>query len=119
MFDGVGIDFCFQLQLPLPLGHKTLLPPGIYWVTKTINSSTRIYYEDQHNPEPLKLGDRSLVPTAVALFAKDITHPPRELAERLFNVQRWTEIPQGGHFAAIEEPELLVEDIRAFFRPLR
>lgn len=91
----------------------------IYWVTETINSSTRIYYEDQHNPEPLKLGDRSLVPTAVALFAKDITHPPRELAERLFNVQRWTEVPQGGHFAAMEEPELLVEDIRAFFRPLR
>lgn len=90
----------------------------IYWATETINSSIRIYYEDQHNPT-LKLGDRSEVPTAVALFPKDITHPPRELAERLFNLQRWTQMPRGGHFAATEEPDLLVEDIRAFFRSLR
>ena len=91
----------------------------IYWVTQTINSSIRIYYEDQHNSPPFKRGDRSEVPTAVALFPKDITHPPRELAERFFNVQRWTEMPQGGHFAAMEEPDLLVEDIRGFFRTLK
>ena len=59
------------------------------------------------------------VPAAFAHFPKDISHPPREWAERFFDVQRWTEMPSGGHFAAMEEPEKLVEDIRAFFRPLR
>ena len=61
----------------------------------------------------------SKVPAGFALFPKDLGHPPREWAERFFNVQRWTEMPRGGHFAAMEEPELLAEDIRAFFRPLR
>jgi pimeloyl-ACP methyl ester carboxylesterase len=59
------------------------------------------------------------VPAAFALFPKDISRPPREWAERFFNVQRWTEMPRGGHFAAMEEPELLVEDIRAWFRAFR
>ena len=59
------------------------------------------------------------VPAAFALFPKDISQPPREWAERFFNVQRWTEMPRGGHFAAMEEPELLAEDIRAWFRAFR
>jgi pimeloyl-ACP methyl ester carboxylesterase len=61
------------------------------------------------------------VPAAFALFPKDISQPPppREWAERFFNVQRWTEIARGGHFAAIEEPELLAEDIRTWFRTFR
>jgi pimeloyl-ACP methyl ester carboxylesterase len=59
------------------------------------------------------------VPTGFAIFPKDIGHPPREWAERFFNVTRWTELPQGGHFAAMEEPELLAQDLREFFRPLR
>jgi hypothetical protein len=58
-------------------------------------------------------------PTGFALFPKDISTPPREWAERFYNVQRWTEMLRGGHFAALEEPALLAEDIRAFFRPLR
>jgi len=53
------------------------------------------------------------------MFLKEISHPPRERASRFFNVQRGTELPRGGHFAALEEPELLVDDIRRFFRPLR
>jgi pimeloyl-ACP methyl ester carboxylesterase len=53
------------------------------------------------------------------MFPKDLSHPPREWAERFFNVQRWTEFPKGGHFAALEQPRALVEDIREFFRPLR
>ena len=61
----------------------------------------------------------SKVPAAFALFPKDISRPPRDWAARFFNVQRWTEMPRGGHFAAMEEPELLVNDLRAFFRPLR
>ena len=62
---------------------------------------------------------RSQVPTGIALFAKDSTHAPREWAERFFDVQRYTELPRGGHFAAFEEPELLAQELRAFFKPLR
>jgi pimeloyl-ACP methyl ester carboxylesterase len=91
----------------------------IYWVTQTINSSTRLYYESQHNPWRFRQAERIGVPCAVALFPKEISHPPREWAERSYNVQRWTEMPRGGHFAALEEPELLAQDIRTFFRPLR
>jgi pimeloyl-ACP methyl ester carboxylesterase len=61
----------------------------------------------------------SEVPTAFALFPADISRPPREWAERFFNVCRWTEMPRGGHFAAMEEPDLLAEDIRTWFRPFR
>ncbi|GCE29054.1 multidrug MFS transporter [Dictyobacter alpinus] len=91
----------------------------LYWATETINSANRIYYEEMHNPTPQTYDEHSDVPTAVAIFAKDITPAPREWAERTFNVQRWTQMSRGGHFAAMEEPELLVEDIRASFRPLR
>lgn len=56
---------------------------------------------------------------AFATFPKDRSHPPREWAQRFFNVQRWTELPKGGHVAAMEQPEALAEDIREFFRPLR
>jgi pimeloyl-ACP methyl ester carboxylesterase len=58
-------------------------------------------------------------PAAFARFPADISHPPREWAERFFNVQRWTQMPAGGHFAAFEEPERLAVDIRAFFRSMR
>ncbi len=88
----------------------------IYWVTQTINSSIRGYYEGMHSwsePEP-----RLEAPVGLALFPKD-NPPPREMAERFFDVRRWTEMPRGGHFAAMEEPELLAGDIREFFRGLR
>ena len=91
----------------------------IYWATETINSSTRIYYESQRVPWNLQEGQRIEVPSGVAVFPQEISHPPREWAERSYNLQRWTQMPRGGHFAAQEEPELLAEDIRAFFRPLR
>jgi pimeloyl-ACP methyl ester carboxylesterase len=65
-----------------------------------------------------KLGSDD-VPAAFAMFPKDLSHPPRDWAERFFNVQRWTEFPKGGHFAAMEQPEALAQDIRDFFRPLR
>lgn len=90
----------------------------IYWATKTINSSFLPYYESVHNlpANPIK---RVEVPTGFAIFPKDPAIAPREFAERFFNIQHWTEMPRGGHFAALEEPELLVEDIRTFFRPIR
>jgi pimeloyl-ACP methyl ester carboxylesterase len=91
----------------------------IYWATETINSSIRLYYESRHAPAPFKEDERVTVPTAFAIFPKDIDQPPREWAERSYNVTRWTQMPRGGHFAALEEPELLARDLRAFFRPLR
>ena len=91
----------------------------IYWVTQTINSSTRLYYETLRKPWDLDQGDGIKVPTAVAVFPAEISRPPREWAERSYNVQQWTVMPSGGHFAALEEPQRLVDDVRDFFRPLR
>ena len=91
----------------------------VYWVTQTINSSTRIYYENRREPLSLGQEERVRVPCAVAVFPKEICPAPRSWAERCYNVQRWTEMPRGGHFAAQEEPELLAQDLRAFFRELR
>lgn len=91
----------------------------IYWVTQTINSSTRLYYEERHHPWRMGKDEKVTVPTAIALFPKEIAAPPREWAERSYNVQRWTPMPAGGHFAAMEKPKLLVADVRAFFRELR
>jgi pimeloyl-ACP methyl ester carboxylesterase len=90
----------------------------IYWVTQTINSSTRLYYETYHQRDDTLAG-RVEVPTGVAVFRDELPAPPRSLAQRLYNLQRWTEMQAGGHFAALEQPQALVEDIRAFFRPLR
>ena len=91
----------------------------IYWVTETLNSSARLYYESRVQPLQLSTANRVEVPVAVAVFPKEIPMPPRALAERGFNIQRWTLMPRGGHFAAMEQPALLAQDIREFFRPLR
>ncbi len=91
----------------------------IYWVTETISSAARLYYEDSHTTPRLQAGQHTEVPAGVATFPKDLTLPPRELGDRFLRVQRWTHMPSGGHFAAWEEPELLVSDMRTFFRPLR
>jgi pimeloyl-ACP methyl ester carboxylesterase len=90
----------------------------LYWVTETIASSTRIYYESRHTPasRPVRYVE---VPTAVAVFPKEIYFVPRRWAESRYNIVRWTMMPRGGHFAALEEPELLVDDVRSFFRELR
>ncbi|HUS11196.1 MAG TPA: epoxide hydrolase [Pyrinomonadaceae bacterium] len=91
----------------------------IYWTTQTIHSSVRLYYEARKRPLHFKAGEKVRPPCGVARFSKEAPFPPREWVERGYNVQRWTEFPVGGHFAALEEPELLAADIRAFFRPLR
>jgi pimeloyl-ACP methyl ester carboxylesterase len=91
----------------------------IYWATETIYSSTRLYYEAKNRPLHFKQDDGIEVPCGVLRLAKEAPFPPREWVERFYNVQRWTVIPWGGHFAAMEEPELLAEDIRAFFRLMR
>ena len=91
----------------------------IYWVTQTINSSVRLYYENNYNPWSYEPGTGVTVPCALAIFPKEISQPPREFAERHLNVQQWTEMPSGGHFAAIEKPQMLADDVKNFFRPLR
>ncbi len=91
----------------------------IYWVTETLNSSVRLYYESREQPLQLSPATRVEVPVAVAVFPKEIPMPPRSLAERGYNILRWTLMPRGGHFAAMEQPGLLAQDIREFFRPLR
>ncbi len=88
----------------------------IYWATGTAASSTRIYYENRVAPP---VTGRVTVPTACALFPKEITTPPRKWVEARYNLVRWTPMPRGGHFAALEQPELLVNDVREFFRTLR
>jgi pimeloyl-ACP methyl ester carboxylesterase len=90
----------------------------LYWVTQTITSSTRIYYESRHTPPARPVGFVE-VPTGAAIFPKEIYFTPRRWAEARYNIVRWTVMPRGGHFAALEEPELLVDDVRAFFRELR
>lgn len=89
----------------------------IYWVTESIGSAVRGYYEETHTPS-FKPGARVEIPVGMAVFPKD-NPPPREFAERGLNVQRWSEMPHGGHFAALEEPEALADELREFFRPLR
>lgn len=88
----------------------------IYWVTNTIGSSANTYYENTHSLPSMGHID---VPTGLALFPADILLPPKEWTKRNLNITRLTTMISGGHFTAMEEPELLAEEIRAFFRTLR
>ncbi len=88
----------------------------IYWVTETMPSSVRLYYESRRDRSRR---DRVEVPTAIAVFPGEIFFSPRKWVETRYNVQQWTEMPSGGHFAAMEEPRLLVEDVRKFVRTVR
>ncbi|MDC0038629.1 epoxide hydrolase [Gammaproteobacteria bacterium] len=94
----------------------------VYLVTKTFNTASWIYYgRREEGGRLLSTGNRRVeVPTAAALFpAELLAWPPRSYVERLYNITHWSEMPRGGHFAALEEPELLIDDIRAFARTLR
>lgn len=71
----------------------------IYWATETINSAMRLYYETAHDWSNPNAGKRVEVPTAMAMLPKDLVHAPHEWHEREYNVERWTELPHGGHFA--------------------
>ena len=87
------------------------------WATATAASSARIYYESRHAPPAAPR--RVAAPTACADFPKEVIWSPRKWLEARYNITRWTAMPRGGHFAALEAPGLLVDDIRAFFRDLR
>jgi epoxide hydrolase len=91
----------------------------IYWVTQTITSSARLYWENQHVRSKEGAGRRVEVPTGVACYPKEVVRFPRAWVERRYNVTYWNDMPRGGHFAAMEQPELFVDDVRAFFRTVR
>jgi len=93
----------------------------VYIVTKTFNTASWIYFGRREEGGRFLPKDfrRIEVPTAAALFpAEMLAWPPRSYAERMYNIKRWTKMPKGGHFAALEQPDLLVNDIRAFARTL-
>jgi microsomal epoxide hydrolase len=89
----------------------------VYWATQTITSSTRLYYENRHSGN--KYPQRIETPTCVALFPGELALPPRRWVEKQYNLVHWREQARGGHFAALESPALLVDDVRMAFRPLR
>jgi pimeloyl-ACP methyl ester carboxylesterase len=91
----------------------------LYLVTDCLPTSIQLYFDRVNHPQGFGPGDRVRVPTGVALFpAEKPANPPREWAERAYDLRRWTAMPRGGHFPALEEPALLAEDLRAFFGPL-
>ncbi|EWM17306.1 epoxide hydrolase family protein [Kutzneria sp. 744] len=93
---------------------------SIYWLTNSIATSTRLYYEAwRDQATPILSPGYIDAPTAYASFPHEIARPPREWVARAYNLQRFTEFERGGHFAAMEQPAALVEDIRAFYRELR
>ncbi|MBR7838556.1 epoxide hydrolase [Actinospica durhamensis] len=94
-----------------------LTQASLYWFTGTISTSFRPYYE--YASGLTRRVEQVTVPTALALFPADLTHPPRTWAERTYRITRYTRMPRGGHFAAHEEPELLAHDIVEFIRALR
>ncbi|MFL5261855.1 MAG: epoxide hydrolase family protein [Anaeromyxobacteraceae bacterium] len=94
----------------------------LYWVTGTIESSFQPYHDVMsvtRPPQGSAPNERSGVPAGFAIFPKDLSTPPREWAERFFDVRRWTEARSGGHFAALEAPAVLARELREFFRPFR
>ncbi len=92
---------------------------SLYWFTESIGTSMQMYFENRLQPLRLSDGQRIAPPVAFAHFPKEINHPPRSWLERGMDVAQWTDMPRGGHFAALEEPELLAADIRRFFKRFR
>jgi pimeloyl-ACP methyl ester carboxylesterase len=90
-----------------------------YWVTQTITSSARLYWEHQHVRAPAGAPRFVTVPTGVARYPKEVLRFPRPWVERSYHVTHWADMPRGGHFAAMEQPELFVDDLRRFFATVR
>jgi microsomal epoxide hydrolase len=92
---------------------------GLYWFTGAIGSSFWPYYARMHGPWPIPEGGVT-VPMGYAEFPREILRPPRSIAEKVYtDIRRWTVLPRGGHFAAMEQPEILAREVTEFFRPLR
>ena len=89
----------------------------LYWITASAASSARLYWESFRIFDG---GDRRVeLPTGIAAFPKDILRAPRSWCEDSYNVTHYTRMPRGGHFAAFEQPELFVDDVRTFFATVR
>ena len=103
-----------------PPGRDDLLANvSLYWFTGAIGSSFWPYYARMHAGWPIPEGKTIDVPTGYAEFPKEILRPPRSLAEKTFtDIRRWTSMKKGGHFAALEQPDLLAAEVKDFFRPL-
>jgi pimeloyl-ACP methyl ester carboxylesterase len=105
---------------------QLLATVSLYWFSEAINPANRLYRKPPVIPEhfnypgPIGPGDRISVPTGVALSTQRIERAPRSYVERLFtDIRQWRDLGRGGHFVALEEPALLADSLRAFFRPLR
>jgi microsomal epoxide hydrolase len=99
---------------------RMLADISLYWFTGAIGSSFWPYYARLHGSVILPPGDVITVPTGYAQFPREILKPPRSAAERVFkNIRRWSVMEKGGHFAALEQPDLLAREVSAFFRELR
>jgi pimeloyl-ACP methyl ester carboxylesterase len=109
---GGDIETCFTKD-------ELLTNVTIYWATGTIRSSMHYYLEHRRRPPVMVRPERIDVPTGVAAFPAEVMRTPRTAAARKFDIRHWTDMPNGGHFAAMEQPDALTADIRAFFRPLR
>jgi pimeloyl-ACP methyl ester carboxylesterase len=93
---------------------------SLYWFTGAIGSSFWPYYARMHRPWPIPDGATIDVPMGYCEFPREILRPPRSMAERMFrDIRRWSVMPKGGHFAAMEQPDALARELREFFRPLR
>jgi epoxide hydrolase len=88
----------------------------IYWATQTSASAARLYWEHKNTEERVQY---VAVPTGVARYPKEVLRFPRPWVERAYNVTHWVEMPRGGHFAAMEQPELFADDVRTFFHSVR
>jgi microsomal epoxide hydrolase len=93
---------------------------SLYWFTGAIGSSFWPYYARMHGPWPIPESRKITVPTGYCEFPREILRPPRSLAERVYtDIRRWSVMPRGGHFAAMEQPDALAAELRDFARPLR
>lgn len=92
---------------------------ALYWFSGTIDASLRLYKENRLQPLSFGPDERVAVPLGVAVFPCELPMPPQSWVQRVFDVRHWSVMAKGGHFAALEQPTALAEDIRVFFRPLR
>lgn len=105
------IENCFTKQ-------ELLANVTLYWLTHTIHSSIRMYHGISNNPLKFGKDDFVIIPVGFAKFPKEIPTPPRDYIEKGFNLVHWTELSKGGHFPAMEQPKLLVDDMKRFFEKL-
>lgn len=103
---------------PIPL-DTILTNVTLYWATNSIASSIRLYLESARAPLRFDESERILVPCGIARFPYEAPFPPRSWVERAYDVTHWTDMPRGGHFAALEEPERLASDIVTFLSTVR